>query len=114
MRQAASIVLACFSVGQAAAAPFCLQIAGIPPQCIYVDTAACRHEARRQNGVCGLNPREILPPAGPRFCAVSNGPAVQCLYADRRSCDSAAMQSKGICIDAGADNARPDPDRIPR
>ncbi len=98
----------------ALAAPFCVEIAGVPPQCLYTDAAICRSDAQRQKGVCGVNLKEISPPPGQRFCSVSNGPAIECLFADRRSCDTAATGRKGVCIDAGPDNARPDPDRIPR
>jgi hypothetical protein len=114
MRIAAATLLGLLAADAAQAAPFCLQIMGAPPQCLYQDVAACRNDARRQNAVCGVNPREIAPPPGGRFCSVSNGPVVQCLFPDRRSCDVAAARGGAICIDAGEDNARPDPDRIPR
>lgn len=97
------------------AAPFCLQISGVPPQCMFYDVAACRRQAERMNAVCALNPDELMPPpGGQRFCQVSNGPVIQCLFPDRRSCDAATARSGGICIDGGDATARPDPDLIPR
>jgi hypothetical protein len=99
----------------AAAAPFCLQATGMPPQCLFHDVAECRRQAARVNAVCGLNPKELLPPTtGQRFCQVSNGPVIQCMYADRRSCDASAARNNSICIDGGDASSRPDPDLIPR
>ncbi|WP_119422671.1 hypothetical protein [Desertibaculum subflavum] len=108
--------VACAASGApAAAAPFCLQATGVPPQCLFYDVAACRRQALRMNAVCGLNPKELMPPAtGQRFCQVENGPVIQCLYPDRRSCDAATARRGGICIDAGDAASRPDPDLIPR
>ena len=99
----------------ASAAPFCVQATGVPAQCLFHDVAACRKQAQRMNAVCGLNPKELMPPkAGQRFCQVDNGPLIQCMFADRRSCDAATARSGGICIDGGDASSRPDPDLIPR
>ena len=99
----------------AEAAPFCLQATGVPPQCLFYDVAACRKQAQRMNAVCGLNPKEMIPPpAGQRFCQVDNGPVIQCMFVDRRSCDASSARTGGICIDAGDASSRPDPDLIPR
>jgi hypothetical protein len=112
MRLAVALLL--LSSAAVEAAPYCVQGAGLPPQCLYYDVMACRTEAQHSNAICALNPNEVQPPRGQRFCAVWNGPVVQCLYADRRTCDAAAAQGKGICIDAGDPTSRPDPDLVPR
>jgi hypothetical protein len=99
----------------AEAAPFCLQIAGVAPQCVFHDVSSCTRQALRMNAVCGINPKELMAPTvGQRFCQVENGPVFQCLYADRRSCEAVTARTGGICIDAGDALSRPDPDLIPR
>lgn len=83
------------------AAPYCLAIPGVPPQCLYTDAHDCFRQATRQHANCSVNPAEIRLPAGAtdRFCLVQNGPIVDCSYVDRRSCDARAPALGGICVD---------------
>jgi hypothetical protein len=92
-------------IAPAQAAPYCLQVVGIPSQCLYADVVQCRRDAERQHGTCGLNAREVPLPKvpGARFCLVMNGPVLQCSYVDRRTCDAEASRRSAIC----ADSARP-------
>lgn len=85
----------------AMAAPYCLQIFGVSPQCIYGDVRACSREAARQHGNCTFNPGEIKAPASAaaRFCMVFDGPGFDCSYVDRRTCDAQAPARGGICVD---------------
>jgi hypothetical protein len=86
----------------AQAAPYCIQSVGLPPQCLFGDVSQCRREALRVNGVCGLNPKEVLLPKTPagRFCLVHNGPIVECIYVDRRTCDTESARRSAICVDS--------------
>jgi hypothetical protein len=89
------------AAGPAFAAPLCVEVTGMTPQCFYVDPASCQREATRQGGRCAANPTELLTPAGGApFCVVQSGNAVSCVYADRASCDAASKRVKGACIAA--------------
>ncbi len=46
----------------AMAAPFCLEITGTAPQCMYADGNECQADANRQNGACVPNPANWTPP----------------------------------------------------
>ena len=87
--------------GQAIAAPYCLQIYGQPPVCIFADTRTCYKEAIRQKANCTTNPAEVIAPAfaPTRFCLVMTGPIFECAYNDRRTCDAQAAARGGICVD---------------
>lgn len=103
MRKAISIsvlIVASF-VSQARAAPFCLQMTGVPLQCLYFDPGACQREANRQGGRCAANPDEYKTPAGgDAFCVVQGGVAASCIYPDLGSCNVEANRVHGACIAA--------------
>jgi hypothetical protein len=85
----------------ARAAPFCVQLSGIPLQCIYADPAICQQEANRQGGRCAANPDEYKTPAGgSAFCVVQSGNVSSCIFSDRASCDNEADRIHGACIAA--------------
>jgi hypothetical protein len=98
---AIAIIPFCGSSGSGHAAPFCLQIYGQPPQCIFVDSRECYRAAIRQQANCTYNPAEVsLPKSAPqRFCMVFTGPIFDCAFTDRRSCGAQAPSRGGICID---------------
>lgn len=80
------------------AAPLCLEVQGIPPQCVFADAPQCERDARRQGGRCILNPAESLPALGKgAYCAAESG-FLACVYADRASC--AAGGSNRVCVPA--------------
>jgi hypothetical protein len=94
-------LLACTTVASAAASPFCVELTGIPLQCLFVDPASCQHEADRLGGICSANPAEFTTPVGgSAFCVVESGNVSTCVYADRSSCSSAGRQRGGACIAA--------------
>lgn len=83
------------------AAPFCVQVAGIPDQCLYVDPAPCQREAERQGGRCGANPDEVKTPiSSVPYCLVMAGNQISCLYPDRGHCDADAVRQGGACVAA--------------
>jgi hypothetical protein len=87
--------------GQAQASPFCVELTGIPLQCLYVDPAMCQHEADRLGGICSANPAEFTTPVGgSQFCVVESGNVATCAYADRGSCSRDGRQKAGACIAA--------------
>lgn len=98
----AALVLATLPMSRPAqAAPFCVQVSGIPDQCLYVDPAQCQREATRQGGRCGLNPAESVTPLSPvPYCLVMAGNQVSCLYPDRSHCDADAVRQGGACVAA--------------
>ena len=83
------------------AAPLCVEVLGVPRQCLYVDPAQCEREAARQGGNCTGNPAELRTPrTAARFCTVESGNALVCAYADRATCRAAAARRGGACIEA--------------
>ena len=83
----------------AAAAPFCVDVTGLPQQCYYVDPALCQAEAARQRGQCIANAAEFrTPPRSQAFCLVTAGNAMNCTYPDRADCDNDSRRLKGACI----------------
>ena len=94
---------------EAAAAPFCVDVTGIPRQCLYVDPTACRQEAVRQHGQCVANANEIrTPPRSQQFCLVQAGNVMSCVYPDRADCDRDSQLLKGACMPA-----LPEPEAAP-
>jgi hypothetical protein len=94
---------------QSVAAPFCVQVTGIPDQCLYVDPAACQAEAQRQKGQCVANAAEIkAPPRAQSFCLVQAGNVLSCIYPDRADCDRDSKAMKGACMPA-----LPGPQEVP-
>ncbi len=93
------------------AAPFCVVVQGIPPQCMYHDARECWQRANQLHGVCNPNPEEITLPAGSnRFCFVDSSRASQCIYPDRGTCNRDAASKGGACIDNRDVNpVQPDP-----
>jgi hypothetical protein len=88
-------------VGQAQASPFCVELTGLPLQCLYADPASCQHEAERLGGICTADPGAFTTPAGgSAFCVVESGNVATCAYADRASCSSDARRKNGACIAA--------------
>jgi hypothetical protein len=100
------IILGCAAIAvtasSAGASPFCVQVTGIPLQCLYVDPASCQHEAIRQGGICASNPAEFKTPisSGGQFCVVESGNVVSCAYGDRGTCTTDANRRNGACIAA--------------
>jgi hypothetical protein len=90
------------------AAPFCVQVTGIPLQCLYVDPAACQREANRQGGLCASNPAEFKTPVGgAQFCVVESGNVVSCNFADRATCTAEGKRRNAACIAATPPPAGP-------
>lgn len=91
---------------QALAAPFCVVIQGITPQCEYFDARECWRRGVQLGGVCSANPSEItLPKASGRFCFVDSSRAAQCIYPDRGACNRDAARQGGACVDSREVNA---------
>lgn len=94
-------VVAALAAGQAVAAPFCVDMTGIPLQCLYADPALCQRDADRQGGRCAANPAEFLTPAGSApFCVIESGNVASCTYPDLASCDAESRRRGGACIAA--------------
>ena len=92
---------ACAYASPAAASPFCVQVQGIEPECIYDDVVLCRQRADQLSGMCIANPKEFktIPGIG-KFCLVDSNRISQCNYNDRSSCSTDAARAGGVCIDA--------------
>src|ERR1700761_1643623 len=100
MRRNLAIVAfsAVYSFG-ALAAPFCVDVTGLPQQCYYVDPALCQADAQRQRGQCVANANEVrTPPRSQAFCLITAGNAMSCTYPDRADCDNDSRRLKGACI----------------
>ncbi|MDR3434981.1 hypothetical protein [Telmatospirillum sp.] len=98
-------LLACFigavTASQAVAAPFCVQLTGIPLQCLYVDPTSCQQEANRTGGRCAANPAEFVAPVSTsQYCLVGAGNTASCVYPDQADCNKEAIRQGGACIAA--------------
>lgn len=94
----AAILLASTTLS-AVAAPFCLEVPGGTPQCIYVDGNECQTEANRQNGACQPNPTETSVPTSRigEYCLLLPAGFTHCGYADGIACARDATQQHGVC-----------------
>lgn len=85
----------------ATAAPFCIQISGQTPQCLYVDPAECAAHAGQLGGACVPNKATLKTPPGPgQFCLVNSDRTMQCLYPDYASCAATAQGHQEACMAA--------------
>jgi hypothetical protein len=83
------------------AAPFCVQTAAIPPQCIFVDAGSCSERATHMGGTCTVNPAEVhVSPGLGHYCLLTSSLVSSCIYADRGACDLEAQHQRGVCVDA--------------
>jgi hypothetical protein len=85
----------------AAAAPFCTQVTGIAPECMYADAAECRNRAAQLKGRCVVNPVDYhIVTGNARYCLVSGDRAALCMYEDYQSCDhDAGRTGQAACLD---------------
>lgn len=91
-------IIASLLPGAVIAAPFCLTIQGIAPQCIYDDPASCKQRAAQLSGICTVNVDEVTSHTGAeKFCSVDATRIPQCIYADRTGCDN-VQQAGSICV----------------
>jgi hypothetical protein len=100
------------------ASSFCVEMEGIPPQCLYADPGLCQSEASHAGGRCVANPETFTVPAGQSpFCVVESGNVISCVYGDLASCRSDAERRHGACLAAPpppAPHVSPDPFAIKR
>lgn len=97
----------------AMAAPFCVQVTGMTPQCIYFDPTECRKYAASINALCKANPAELkILPGDQRYCLVTGNRAALCSYPDYQSCDKVAeREGDAVCVDNGPPQTQQDPYR---
>jgi hypothetical protein len=100
-----SLLFACagglMTVTQVLAAPFCVDVTGLPRQCLYVDPTLCQTAAFHQGGQCDVNPEEMsVPVSTMQYCLVEATNIVLCHYPDRASCVNDAMRRGGACVAA--------------
>ncbi len=90
--------------GAARAAPFCVVVAGLPDECLYVDATACNSRAARLHGRCGLNPDAPALPreGGEPFCEVESSAMLSCLYPDAAHCAEQSARDGTACVEAPA------------
>ena len=87
----------------ALAAPFCMSILGIEPQCIYYDAAQCRADSVKQGGSCVPNPAQSHTASGSgKYCLMTSSGATVCAYLDIDSCDAVAVKQRGACYFDGS------------
>jgi hypothetical protein len=92
----------------ALSAPFCVEVTGIPLQCLYVDVNICQREAIRLGGACAVNTAEFHTPTAPgQFCLLQSAGAASCVYPDRASCDVEAQRHGGACTAAAPEGTSP-------
>lgn len=92
----------------ALAAPFCVAVPGLPPQCNYVDPSVCQRDAGHQGGSCTVNGAEVRLPVSAlkrSYCVVYPGGHASCDYASYNSCYFAAIRQNGACTRAATSEA---------
>ena len=92
----------------AMAAPFCLMILGMQPQCIYYDTNLCQRDATKQGGVCEPDPTGTAARTATgsgKYCLVTSQGAALCHYLNVESCQTEATHLKGACYFDGLRSA---------
>lgn len=93
--------ISAITLSQAMAAPFCVEMTGIPLQCLYVDPASCQLEANRNGGRCAVNPAEFVTPVtASQYCLLEAGNVVSCIYPDYADCAQDAQRRGGACTAA--------------
>jgi hypothetical protein len=94
-----AIALALGCSPAALAAPFCVNVTGIPQQCLYADPANCQREAHRLGGRCTANPAELMTPvSAARYCLAQGGGVMSCVYPAYADCETDAGRLGGACI----------------
>lgn len=106
------------AAGPALASPYCVEVTGVPPQCLYADPNLCQADALRQHGRCGANAAELkLPNTNSPYCVAESGNVISCAYPDQATCRTEALRHRGACIAAPtppALHAAPDPYALTR
>jgi hypothetical protein len=103
------LIAASVAPRMALSAPFCVEVTGIPLQCLYVDLNICQREAVRLGGSCAVNTAEFHTPpiATGQFCLLQSNGAASCFYPDRTSCNVEAQRHGGACAAAAPDGTAP-------
>lgn len=103
-----SFVLFLCAPNMALAAPYCVNIQGMPSECYYDDANLCRERASEVSGLCKINPGEIELPSGyGNYCLVASGGIISCIYQDFDSCERVAINNNGICTFSTLDGSTP-------
>jgi hypothetical protein len=106
-----ALLALCVPTAPAHAAMFCVEVEGLPSQCIYDDPAQCRARATELAGICDLNPAQaqVRPGFGP-FCLIYAGRTSQCVYSDRDGCEAEAARNRSsICVQNNLAGKQPNP-----
>jgi hypothetical protein len=97
------------------AAPFCIEEAGIPPQCLYHDVQSCRNEAAKRSGFCSANLEEVaLPEYSAPFCIIETGMAPVCAFQSGEDCNNEASKRSAVCVQNMNGGGLDDPYRFDR
>ncbi len=95
------------------AAPFCVEVQGLPKECNYYDAIQCRNRAAQAAGVCTANAAELqLQPGTGKYCLVDSNRVSMCRYADRTSCENDAIRQGAVCIEFPSGDVQPNPYRL--
>ncbi len=102
------LIAATVAPGMALSAQFCVEVTGIPLQCLYADVNICQHEAVRLGGACAVNTAEFHTPTAPgQYCLLQSAGAASCVFPDRASCNLEARRHGGACTAAAPDSTSP-------
>jgi hypothetical protein len=107
MRPIRWLALAALLAPQSAmAAPFCMVILGMQPQCLYYDASLCQRDATKQGGVCEPDISGQTAGRGSgKYCVVTSQGAALCNYLNIESCQIEAIHLKGACYFDGLRSA---------
>jgi len=99
----------------AAAAPFCIEAKGVPPQCWYYDARECKTEAVKEHARCSINPKETMASgAGGSYCIVDSDKRPVCTFQSWESCEDVAAKKNGAVCFQNSKEQNNDPYRYDR
>lgn len=101
---------------EAFSAPFCIEVQGLPLECLYYDIGSCKQEAEKRDGYCSVNTEEIaLTDQGAPYCIIDSSMMPICAFQGGESCNEEAAKRNAVCFQntSGADQNN-DPYRFER
>jgi len=86
----------------AMAAPFCMNLLGGAPQCIYYDAGECQKDSAKQGATCLPKPEsgrtQSAGSGSGQYCLALSSGATICSYYDFASCNRDAAKQNGACF----------------
>jgi hypothetical protein len=99
----------------ARSAPFCIEMEGVPQQCLYFDTKQCWQDAKKQRARCAVNVAELKnSETDNSICMEDSARQPVCGYQNLESCQGEASKRNAVCFQSTKAVASDDPSRLER